>query len=509
MTLANDLAQCDRETGLNGTLYDFLKLVWPQVYPSSPFVDGWHYGLLCELYTACYLGQIRELVVNLPPGGGKSSLTCVVFPAWVWAKTPERSIIHAAYGEKLVHRDAADMLKLIQSNWWARRWGDRFKVPTVPAKGLIKNDRGGFRMGTTPGGEVTGFHANFQLLDDPNKPEELTKVGLQNTRDWLSRTLDSRWRRPPQVNSLICIMQRLHCDDLAQTLLDRGAVHACLPAQFDPARRCVTSYGSDPRTTAGEVMDPVRLPLELIQHLRKNLGPINAAAQLDQNPVPEGGAVFQRDWLRFWSTDPRAVAEGVTIAGVSVEGAVPFPCMARPATFDHIIDSWDCAFKDEITSDFVAGQTWGRSGVAFCLLNQIHDQLNFPATMAAVLTLKAQWRATTVVVEDKANGTGVVQMLTSTVPGILAVDPRGGKFSRASASAGFWEAGNVFLPDPNMPGYAWVLAFIVELLSFPRAKHDDQVDAMTQSLLYLQENTSYLKEAMAKVRGMLGYVDLG
>jgi predicted phage terminase large subunit-like protein len=353
---------------------------------------------------------------------------------------------------------------------------------------------------------VTGWHANYQLIDDPNKPEELTPVNLQGVKDWLARTLDTRWRRPPQVNSLVCIMQRLHCDDLAQTLIDRGAMHICLPATFDPTRRTVTKYGSDPRLTRGELLDPVRLPRELVDHLRKNLGPINAAAQLDQNPVPEGGAVFKREHLQFWSTDPKACAEGIFVPGVSAEGQ-KFRCIERPKSFDQAINSWDCAFKDEATSDYVAGQVWGRSASNMFLLDQMHDQMDFPATVMSVLALRTRWKgASAIVIEDKANGPAVIATLKNSVPGIIEVNPEGGKYSRASSASAFFEARNVFVPDPNMPGYGWVFDYLTELLTFPRAKHDDQVDATTQALIYLLKNTSYLREAMEKVRKIMGYV---
>jgi predicted phage terminase large subunit-like protein len=491
--LAKELAACDRETGLNGSFLDFVRIAWPQVFASSPLVENWHIPLICEHYEACYRGEIRDLVVNLPPGGSKSSITCVMFPVWVWIKDPAKSFIFAAYGQKLVRRDAYASLQLIQSQWFQQRWGDRFKVPTVPAVDLINNNKNGFRLGTTPGGEVTGFHANYQVIDDPNKPEELTKLALQDTREWMGRTMASRWRRPPEINSLILIMQRLHCDDLSQEIIDRGAVHICLPANFDPSRRTVTSYGRDPRTQPGELMDPVRLPQTLIDTMRRTLGPMNAAAQLDQAPVPEGGAVFKREWLRFWST----VREGrFSITPGAPESII----VGKPPQIDQKVDSWDCAFKDEEQNDFVAGQSWGRVGESFYLLDQDYDHRDFPGTCKAVVRLNGRSRAPTKLIEDKANGPAVVATLTKAMSGIVAVDPRGGKFSRASSCAGLFEAGNVFLPDPAMPGYEWVLDLLIELLSFPRAKHDDRVDACTQALLYLIEHTNYLKAAMAQIR---------
>jgi predicted phage terminase large subunit-like protein len=502
VSLADDIAQCDRETGLTGSFKDFVRLAWPQAYPGSPFSDNFHIGLMCEHYEAAWRGEIRELVINLPPGGSKSSITCVMFPTWGWVRRPADSYIFAAYGQKLVRRDAYTSLELMQSRWFQDRWADRFVVPKVPAVDLIDNDKTGFRLGCTPGGEVTGFHANYQIIDDPNKPEELTKVGLANVKDWMGRTMASRWRRPPAINSRILIMQRLHCDDLSQEMIDNGAVHVCIPANFDPARRTVTTWGKDPRMQQGELMDPVRLPQHLIDYLRRTLGPLNAAAQLDQSPVPEGGAVFKYGWLQFWST-VRQGQYSIT------PGAPDSLIVGRPSSVDQTIDSWDCAFKDEEESDFVCGQTWKRVGAHFYLFDQEYGRLDFPATVRAVAALATRSKATAKLIEDKANGPAVVATLGKAISGVIAVDPQGGKHSRASASAGLWEAKNVFLPDPAMPGYEWVRDLIVEILSFPRAKNDDRVDAMSQALLYLQENTSYLKAAMAEVRKSWGYQDDG
>ena len=477
-SLEADLIACDRETALRGSFYDFVRLAWPEVYPSSPFRDNWHIPLICEHYEAALRGEIRELVINLPPGGSKSSLTCVMLNAWDWVRHPQRSYIYAAYGQHLVRRDAYAFRQMIQSDWWRKRFGDRFAIPTVPAVDNIKNDKGGFRFGTTPGGEVTGWHANVQVIDDPNKPEDLTKAGMDAVRLWKQRTLASRWRRPPELNALILIMQRLHCDDLSQLLIDQGAVHLCFPAEFDPTRRTVTKWGEDPRREAGELMDPVRLPASMIARLRKDLG-LHASAQLDQAPVPEGGAVFKKEWLKYWD--------------------VP------PPQLDQTIISWDCAYKDEQHADYVAGQVWGRCGGQFYLLEQTYGHLSFSATLKAIVGLREKYSGAITLIEEKANGPAIVQTLQAKVPGIVAVDPRGGKFSRAASCTGYFEAGDIFLPNPGNPGFSWVMSsYVPELLSFPRARHDDQVDATTQAILYLQENTSWLKAAMERVREMMG-----
>ena len=146
------------------------------------------------------------------------------------------------------------------------------------------------------------------------------------------------------------------------------------------------------------------------------------------------------------------------------------------------IQSWDCAFKDLETSDFVVGQVWGRQGSAYLLLDQVRDRMDCPTTVKAVRQLSQRWHGSVAkLIEDKANGSAVIQMLTHDIPGILPVTPEGGKVARAQAVSPLIEAGNVYLPHPQfMP---WVNDFIEECAAFPNGAHDDQVDAMTQALL--------------------------
>jgi predicted phage terminase large subunit-like protein len=475
---SEEIIACDREIGLKDSFYDFIKMAWSQVYADSPFQDNWHIPLMAEHYEAVFRGEIDELVVNIPPNSSKSCITCVLFPAWLWIRDPALALIMATYAELIFRRDSNKTVDLMRSKWYQARWGDRFSLPTVAAVDYVVNDKGGFRLGTTPGGKATGLHANIQILDDPNKPEDASAVGLQNIRDWYARTMSTRWRKPPQKTGLICIMQRLHCSDLAQMFLDRGATHLMLPANFDPKRRCRTPYGYDPRTQEGELLDPHRLPQNLIDKLRRNLGSMNAAAQLDQQPVPEGGAIFQREWLKFYSEAPKA--------------------------FDQVILSWDLAYKDGESSDYACGQVWGRKGADFYLLDQAWDRMSFSTALDRIRDQAKRWpQATAKLIEEKANGAAVLQVLQSKLSGLVAVDPRGGKFSRASACSGLFQAGNVHLPDPDK--HPWVAGYITELLTFPRSAYDDRVDATTQALLYLQQNESWLAPAMVQVRKWLAH----
>ena len=156
-----------------------------------------------------------------------------------------------------------------------------------------------------------------------------------------------------------------------------------------------------------------------------------------------------------------------------------------PTDFDELIQSWDCAFKDNDDSDFVVGQVWGRKGADKYLLDQVRDRMDLPATINAVRSFTAKWpRATAKLIEDKANGPAVIQMLKHEVSGMIPVNPQGGKIARAYAASPEVEAGNVYLPDSSIA--PWVHDFVNEAAAFPNSTNDDSVDCFTQAIIHWQ-----------------------
>ena len=160
--------------------------------------------------------------------------------------------------------------------------------------------------------------------------------------------------------------------------------------------------------------------------------------------------------------------------------------MRLPHRVEEQIQSWDCAFKDLDTSDYVVGQLWARVGAHFLLGDQFRARTDCPGTVKAVRRMRAKWPATlAILIEDKANGSAVIQMLAHEIPGLLPVNPQGGKVARAAAVSPLIEAGNIYLPHPDFA--PWVNDFVEECVQFPYGAHDDQVDAMTQALLRWHE----------------------
>ena len=183
-----------------------------------------------------------------------------------------------------------------------------------------------------------------------------------------------------------------------------------------------------------------------------------------QTPTPSSGGMFKREWWKRWTVLPSGLMD--------------------------FVQSWDCTFKDKDTSDFVVGQVWARKGADRYLLDQVRGRMSFTETLNAMRDLSAKWPQTTrKLVEDKANGTAVIEVLRKEIPGIVPVEPFGGKVVRAHATTAVAEAGNIYIPAASIA--PWVGDFVEEMASFPSGAHDDQVDCYSQANAYYNESTAF------------------
>ena len=408
------MALVDREIGMRGSLMDFVQLAWPLVVPHSPFVDGWHLHEIAHHLEACDAGEIRRLIINVPPGMSKSSLVSVFWPMRSWIRQPERAFLRGSFDQGLGERDAQFCGEMFESEWWKDRWGDRFEIPGDWGKSNFVNDRGGRMVATAPGGKGLGQHFNVHILDDPTKAMELTDIALEAVLNWRKSTLANRWRDAKGVE--VIIMQRLHERDLSG-VLERMGKHVVLrlPMRFESKYACTTKWGGDRRTEEGQLLCPERIDEDELALKQADMGgadSMEVAAQHQQRPTPAGGAIFKSEWFQTWSKDPMDPRDALL-----------------PEHFDQVIQSWDCTFKDTKTSDFVVGQVWGRKGTDYFLLDQFRERTNLAGTVAAIKAMAGKWpRATRILIEDKANGPAVIDTLTDRktgLPGIEAVNPPG------------------------------------------------------------------------------------
>ena len=458
-------------------LHRFAQEAWHVIEPATTFVDNWHIRVICEHLEAVSRGEVRKLVINIPPRHMKSLLVSVFWPAWTWIDFPAKRMIYASYAEKLSDKHSVLCRRILQSRWYQERWGERWTFAgDQNLKRFYENTVGGFRMATSVGGVATGEGGDLFVVDDPHNVAEVeSEVKRESVIDWYDGAISTRLNSPTAAR--VIIMQRVHEEDLSGHLLaaDREWEHLVLPAEFEPTHPY--RHLDDPRTDHGELLWPDLWDQKWITEKRAELGSYRYAGQYSQAPAPLEGGIFRKAWWGRYD---------------------------EPPPMAQVIESWDMAFKDTDGSDYVVGQVWGRDLANRYLLAQIRARLDFVATCEAVEALAAFTRARwpkargAILVEDKANGSAVIAALRKRIAGLIAVEPEGGKESRAHAVAPEVEAGNVYLPASDVIACPvddrWkattVDDFLHELGTFPNAAFDDQVDAFTQALIRLRARAS-------------------
>ena len=457
MTRLPTLIELDQEIARR-SLAEFCKMAWHVLEPATPIKWGWALDAMCEHLEAVHNGQIKRLLMNVPPGMMKSLLTGVFFPAWEWGAggNPSLRYLTTAHKEDLAIRDNLKCRRLISSDWYQERWSVEL-CGDQNAKKKFENTATGFRE-SMAFRSLTGSRGDRIIIDDPLSVDDaFSEAALSAAEQTFLEAVPSRVNN--QDSAIIVIMQRLHERDTAGIILSRqlGYEHLMLPMRFEPERRCATCIGfTDPRTEDGELLFPERFSEAQVSEMERTMGSFATAGQLQQRPMPRGGGLFKSDWIQHWDK--------------------------LPERFDAAVISWDMTFKESATSDFVVGQVWGRKDGAFYLVDQFRGRWDFVKSLEQFVAAARKYpRITRKLIEDKANGPAIISALKRKVTGIIPITPKESKEARANAVTTLWEARNVYLPPPDR--YPWVAQdFIPELLAFPSGAHDDTIDAMSQAL---------------------------
>jgi predicted phage terminase large subunit-like protein len=304
------------------------------------------------------------------------------------------------------------------------------------------------------------------IFDDPLNPEQAIS---QVEREAVNLRFDTTFRsriNDPATGVKIIIMQRLHELDLTGHVLAREKSrweHISLPAIVlkDQSWKFPSSKKMK-NQKAGDLLWSARLPKSFLDSQRVGMGSWAFNGQYQQTPAPLDGGIIKRQWVRFYRQ--------------------------MPEKFEFMVQSWDCTFSGGQDNDFVAGQVWGRSGGKYFMLPyRTYDRLDFGPTMAAIKSCHAKFpQAHAVLIEDKANGPAIISELRKEIAGMVAVNPEGGKLSRAQATAPLWESGSIELPDPQVFGCSWIEDYLHNICAFPKAAHDDDMDATSQALIYMR-----------------------
>jgi len=463
---------------------EFVKGAWHTVEPQGKFLDNWHIDAVCDVVQTVIddSNEMRNVIISVPPRHSKTRIISDLLVPWVWIKYPWMRFLYASYAEDLSIISSRYCKGVLQSKWYKDRWEDNYKLTAVKDKD-ITNDIAGYRRVKSVAAGVTGQGGHVIVADDPLKAQDAFSDQMRNgCNSWWDNAFSNRIEGGRiKDGKRIIIMQRLHDNDLTGHILANESVykwyHLNLPAEYVPDKKCIIKLDGkvlfeDPRKKKGEILHPERFGKAEVE-AEKGKGNYYFASQFQQDPVPEGGGIVKADWIfkNVYTEKPEYWYENCP----------------------KLLQSWDLTFAGKSdTSDYVVGQLWGQQRNDIYLIDQIRAKMNFPETIAAITQMKMSWpRTQQIIIEQKANGQGMIDTLKGRIPGIIPYDPANkDKSERLAMISWMFEAGHVHFPDPDKyKDFGWILDAIIEITRFPAAKYDDVVDALSQALAKMQLTT--------------------
>jgi predicted phage terminase large subunit-like protein len=474
------MTPAEYQTFLRHDFSTFIERSFIELNPTTPFLPNWHIELIASELEACRRGETTRLIINVPPRSLKSHCASIAFPAWLLGHNPSAQIICCSYAQDLSNKLALDCRSLLHSDWYQQLFPTRLSTERQAVPEFHTTQKG-VLLATSVGGVLTGRGADFIIIDDPLKPDEaLSEAQRTAANEWFDHTLYSRLN-DKRTGVIIVIMQRLHEDDLTGHLLAKNASgpdtsrdnmpqsgferNAWKPlrlpsiAEHDEEHTAQSVLGPRIFTRrAGEALHPDREPIEVLEHLRRSQDEYNFAGQYQQSPSPLGGGMIKQHWFKTYTE-------------------LPHP-------FELIFQSWDTANKASELSDYSVCTTWGVKEKKLYLLHVLRRRVEYPELKRAVRAQADHFAANTVLIEDKASGTQLIQeLLHEGLHAVTRYTPSMDKLMRLHASSAVIENGFVYLPATA----DWLAPYLHELTTFPNGKHDDQADSTSQALDWFKQ----------------------
>lgn len=446
----------------------FVHKVFNTLSPGQTYVRSWHIDALACQLERVRRGLDRRLIINMPPRSLKSIAASVALPAFILGHDPTRRLICVSYSTDLAKKHSNDFRAVIESPWYQRIFPHTRIGPYKNSETEIEFTARGYRLATSVGGTLTGRGGELVIIDDPLKPDDaLSEVKRGNTNQWFGNTLLSRLD-DKRTGAILIVMQRVHMDDLTGFVLRQSNDWKVLslPAIATCEDRIPISKGRAYLRRPGEVLSPEREPLNILEELRLQIGSDAFSAQYQQEPVPPGGAMVKRHWIRRYTELPP-----------QAERLYP-------------VQSWDTAMKGGPDNDWSVCTTWWLTkDRRWYLVDVWRRRVDYPTLKAKVVELAKLHKARRVLIEDTGAGTSLAQELKSKI-NVVPIKPEGDKISRMSVASASIEAGQVYLPERA----AWLPDFEAELFAFPGARHDDQCDSISQALQHGRRGMMYISD---------------
>ena len=460
----------------------FVERVFATLDPAAELERAPYLEILSDYLARAECGEFRRLLITIPPRHLKSIATSVALPAWMLGRDPTRRILAVSYAADLTREHSRNFQKVINSGWYAHTFTDTARSIEGNTIDEVRTRQNGFRRGASFGGSLTGFGADTIIIDDLMKAADArSPVQRENVRHLYGNTLVSRLNDKSK-GTIIAVQQRLHEEDLAAHLKTMGFEHLNLPAIAEERQVFALSTGRIHVRKPGDLLKPRTEPRVILDEFRQAMGGSDFEAQYQQNPTPPDSALIE--WSRIQTYEE-----------------------APPRTrLQHVVQSWDTAFTDGPKSDFSVCTTWGFYNGAWLLLDVQRARLSYPDLLARVRRERKKWQTDTIIVEKASTGHALLEDLARDHRCLsepehhapqcsrFGSQPTMSKEERLVVGVERLYSGLVKLPREAR----WLPELKREMMGFPHLVHDDQVDSVSQFLLWVKQRQG---RAAAEVDG--------
>lgn len=445
------LAQLERVEACQDSFLDFVRAVWPE------FIAGEHHRIIAEKLERVARGELKRLIVNMPPRHTKSEFASFLFPAWMVGRKPSLKIIQATHTTELAVGFGRKVKNLLEREDYLEIFPEAKLAADSKASGRWDTARGGMYYAVGVGSNLAGRGADLCIIDDPHSEQTaMSNAGFDDAWDWY--TGGPRQRLQPG-GSIVLVMTRWNEKDLTGQLIKQ------MTGDEKADQWEVVEFPME--LPSGQPVWPEYWSFDDLTAVKASIPPGKWNAQYQQQPTGDTNAILKREWWMMWEHD-----------------SVP--------KLEYIIQSYDTAFSKKETADYSAITTWGvfypdeGTQPNLILLDSKKGRWDFPELKRVAYEEFKFWDPETVIIEAKATGMPLTHELRNMgIPVVNFTPSRGNdKVSRVNSISPLLESGMVWAPDTR-----WAHELIEECAAFPNGEHDDLVDSTTQALMrYRQGN---------------------
>ena len=436
--------------------------------PGRPFKPNWHIEKIAYHLEQVRLGKCRRLIINVQPRSLKSIMTSISWPAYILGHDPTKRIVAISYGSDLAITFSNLFRQVLNAPWYQRLYPGTRISRIKNTEFEVATTRNGYRLATSIDGTLTGRGGDIFIIDDPLKPiDALSDSKREAVNKWYRDTLATR-PDDQQNGAIVIVTQRLHVDDLTGTLL-RGSgewTRLILPTIAEQEEKIQIGANKYHIRHVDEVLHPEREPRWVVDRIRSEVGPDTFAAQYQQAPNPPDGLMIKRDWVRRYDQLP--------VGG-------------------NVIQSWDTASKEGAQNDWSVCTTWLLYEKKYYLIDVLRGRFDYPTLKAQAISLAREHKPDDILIEDAGVGPALVSELQNAGHSVIPVKPEHDKKIRMSIQSAKFQGGRVYWPNEA----PWLADLEAEVFAFPNARHDDQVDSISQALAYERSEFIWNERSLA------------